>query len=188
MLKKFREEISQGLTPTTWWKHEDFATAKDASIELKNLFDGKAAFATPKPTRLVERILQIATLPGDLVMDSFAGSGTTGHAVIKLNHSHPDEAPRRFILAEINPKIARDITGERVRRVAQGYTNTKGDKIPGEDMLHIVLIDEPVSSALEPMPGFHFCYDMQGWVVGFDVEEASERIDDPRTIEVSFGE
>jgi site-specific DNA-methyltransferase (adenine-specific)/adenine-specific DNA-methyltransferase len=129
MLKKYRDELLQGLTPTTWWKHEDFATAKDASIELKNIFGGEATFGTPKPTRLLERILQIATSPGDLVLDSFGGSGTTAHAVLKLNQAVADKAPRRFILVEMDVKIARQVTAERVRRVAGGYTNPKGGSV-----------------------------------------------------------
>lgn len=131
MLKKYRDELSQGLTPTTWWKHEEFSTAKEASLELKSIFGGEAAFATPKPVRLLERLLQIATNPGDLVLDSFAGSGTTGHAVLKLNHAAPTAGARRFILVEIEPKIAREVTTERVRRVAYGYTNAKGEQVEG---------------------------------------------------------
>ncbi len=113
MLKNYRDELSQGLTPTTWWKHEDFGTAKDASIELKAIFGGMATFSTPKPTRLLERILQVATGPGDLILDSFAGSGTTGHSVLHLNKA--DGSNRRFILVEMDPKIAREITAERVK-------------------------------------------------------------------------
>jgi site-specific DNA-methyltransferase (adenine-specific)/adenine-specific DNA-methyltransferase len=64
-------------------------------------------------------------------MDSFAGSGTTGHAVLKLNAAAPDQTPRRFILVEIDEKIARDVTAQRVRRVAQGYTNAKGETVTG---------------------------------------------------------
>jgi site-specific DNA-methyltransferase (adenine-specific)/adenine-specific DNA-methyltransferase len=64
-------------------------------------------------------------------MDTFAGSGTTGHAVLKLNAAQPDQPPRRFILAEIDPKIAQPITAERVKRVARGYTNAKGEQVPG---------------------------------------------------------
>ncbi|MGI8438043.1 MAG: site-specific DNA-methyltransferase [Chthoniobacterales bacterium] len=124
MLKKYRDELAQGLTPTTWWRHEDFGTAKDASIELKAIFDGEAAFATPKPTRLVRRILQIATEPGDLILDSFAGSGTTGHAVLALNKE--DGGDRRFILCEMEAKIASAVASERLRRVISGY-----GKIPG---------------------------------------------------------
>ena len=129
MLKKYREELIQGLTPTTWWKHEDFATAKDASIELKALFGGQAAFATPKPVRLLDRILQIASGPNDLILDSFAGSGTTGHAVLGLNKQ--DGGHRRCILVEMDETIAKDITAERVKRVAEGYTNAKGAKVEG---------------------------------------------------------
>jgi adenine-specific DNA-methyltransferase len=131
MLKKYRDELSQGLTPTTWWKHEDFATAKDASIELKNIFSGDAAFATPKPTRLLERVFQIATNPGDLILDSFGGSGTTGHAVLKINQAASNKKPRRFIMVEMEPKIAREVTVERVRRVAQGYSKANGEKVEG---------------------------------------------------------
>ena len=130
MLKNYRDELSRGLTPTTWWKHEDFGTAKDGSIELKEIFGGKAAFSTPKPTRL-ERILQIATQPGDLILDSFAGSGTTGHAVLKLNSLSPDRKPRQFILVEAEPDVAREVTAERIRRVAEGYEDAKGERVVG---------------------------------------------------------
>ena len=86
-------------------------------------------FATPKPTRLLERIFQIATNPGDLVLDSFAGSGTTGHAVMQLNKE--DGGNRRFILVEIDSKIAREVTAERLRRVGEGYENGGGKSVEG---------------------------------------------------------
>jgi site-specific DNA-methyltransferase (adenine-specific)/adenine-specific DNA-methyltransferase len=81
-------------------------------------------FITPKPTRLIERIFQIATNPGDLILDSFAGSGTTGHAVLKMNQQ--DGGNRRFILVEMEPRIARDITAERLKRVIVGYGDVPG--------------------------------------------------------------
>jgi len=77
----------------------------------------------------VERILQIATSADDLILDSFAGSGTTGQAVLQVNKRNHEK--RRFILVEIEPDIARNITSERVRRVAQGYTNIGGDAVEG---------------------------------------------------------
>lgn len=64
-----------------------------------------------------------------MVLDSFAGSGTTGNAVLGLNKE--DGGKRRFILVEMEPKIARDITAERVRRVATGYKNAKSEKVEG---------------------------------------------------------
>ncbi|TXG79340.1 MAG: site-specific DNA-methyltransferase [Thermomicrobiales bacterium] len=133
-LKRFLSEVKQGVVPQTMWFYGDVGHTQDAKKELLQLVefpDSESVFITPKPTRLIERILQISTSPGDLVLDSFAGSGTTGHAVLKLNRAIAVQEPRRFILVEMEPKIAQDITAERVRRVAQGYKNAKGEKIDG---------------------------------------------------------
>lgn len=109
--------------PSTWWRREDAGDNQEARREFRSTFGGTDVdFATPKPTRLIQRILQIATNPGDLVLDSFAGSGTTGHAVLQLNAAQPDAPPRRFILVEMEPTIASPITGERLRRAIEGYT------------------------------------------------------------------
>jgi adenine-specific DNA-methyltransferase len=153
-----------GMVPWTWWPHEEVGHTDEAKKEIQDLFKTQTAFDTPKPTRLIERILQIATNPGDLVLDSFGGSGTTGHAVLKLNAAQEgsagtparidenggeaakiDEADksvrtplnavplkeRRFILVEMEPEIAPKITAERVKRVAQGYMNAKGEPVFG---------------------------------------------------------
>jgi site-specific DNA-methyltransferase (adenine-specific)/adenine-specific DNA-methyltransferase len=131
-LKKFLSETSKGLTPHTLWEAKEVGTTDSASKTLFSLFAGDAGFnTTPKPPELIERILQIATNPGDLVLDSFAGSGTTGHAVLKMNAAAKDVKPRRFLLVEMDGKIAPEITRERVKRVAEGYTNAKGEKVPG---------------------------------------------------------
>lgn len=133
-LKRFLSEVKQGVVPQTMWFYGDVGHTQDAKKELLQLVefpDSESVFVTPKPTRLIERILQISTSPGDLVLDSFAGSGTTGHAVLKLNRATADQEPRRFILVEMEPKIAREITSERVRRVAQGYKNAKGESVDG---------------------------------------------------------
>lgn len=128
VLRKIYLSEQEGRVPESIWFGEECGTTREASEELKSIFSG-ATFATPKPTRLLERVLQIASSPGDLVLDSFAGSGTTGHAVLKLNQAAPQETPRKFILVEMEPKIAREVTAERVRRVAQGYVNAKGEKV-----------------------------------------------------------
>jgi site-specific DNA-methyltransferase (adenine-specific)/adenine-specific DNA-methyltransferase len=106
--------------------HEEVGHTDEAKKEIQGLFQTQTAFDTPKPTRLLERVLQIATNPGDIVLDSFAGSGTTGHAFLKLNEATPDDPPRRFVMVEMEPDLARNITAERVRRVAEGYTSNKG--------------------------------------------------------------
>ena len=95
---------------------------------LQQIF-GTKSFAYPKPVSLVSSLVQAATRDGDLILDSFAGSGTTAHAVLGLNKG--DGGNRKFILVEMEPNIARDITSERVRRVAQGYTNSKGEQVEG---------------------------------------------------------
>jgi len=98
--------------------------------EIKELFPGdKRPFDFPKPTALIEELLSFTTSGNDLVLDSFAGSGTTGHAVLKLNAA--DGGQRRFILTEMKAGIAENISAERVRRVARGYVNAKGEKVPG---------------------------------------------------------
>ena len=98
--------------------------------EIKEiLHHDKRPFDFPKPTALIEELLSFTTSGDDLVLDSFAGSGTTGHAILKLNRN--DGQKRRFILAEMKEKIAKDITAERVRRVAEGYVNSKGETVQG---------------------------------------------------------
>ena len=95
---------------------------------LQQIF-GTKSFAYPKPVSLVTSLVQAATRDSDLILDSFAGSGTTGHAV--LNSNKQDDGNRRFILAEMESSIARNVTAARVRRVAEGYTNAKGERVEG---------------------------------------------------------
>jgi len=98
--------------------------------EIKDIFpESKRPFDFPKPTALVEELLSYTTSSDDLILDSFGGSGTTGHAVLKLNKA--DGQHRRFILVEMKSSIAQEVTSERVRRVARGYSNPKGEDIPG---------------------------------------------------------
>ncbi|MDP1536137.1 MAG: site-specific DNA-methyltransferase [Burkholderiales bacterium] len=129
-IKRFLSEVKQGVVPQTMWFYKDVGHTQDAKKELLQVIDfadSDSVFITPKPTKLIQRVLEIASNPGDLVLDSFAGSGTTGHAALKLG----DQNARRFILVEMESQIARDVTAERVRRVAQGYTDAKGEKIAG---------------------------------------------------------
>lgn len=107
----------------------DVGQNRQAKAQLNDILKTAHGFDTPKPVGLVERIIQITTGPNDLILDSFAGSATTGHATLNANQA--DEGCRHFILVEIEPKIAREITAERVRRVAEGYTNAKGEKVEG---------------------------------------------------------
>ena len=103
------------------WFYDEAGHNAEAKNELRQLLgDTEAFFITPKPVRLVQRILQTATNSGDLVLNSFAGSGTTGHAVLKQNAE--DDGKRRFILVEMDANIASTITTERLKRTVNGYT------------------------------------------------------------------
>lgn len=117
----------EGFVPWTWWPHDEVGHTDEARKEIQKILDTQTVFDTPKPTRLIERILQIATNPGDLILDSFAGSGTTAHATLCLNNEAGDS--RRFIVVEVDAKIAQTVTRERIRRVAEGHTNAKGEEI-----------------------------------------------------------
>jgi len=147
-LKRFLDEVKEGVTPQTLWLHTEVGHTQEAKKELLSVVEFQTSaevFITPKPTRLIERVMQIATNPGDLILDSFAGSGTTGHAVLRLNTAAPNADARRFILVEIEPDVARTITAERVRRVANGYTNAKGERVEGlGGGFRFCEIDEPL--------------------------------------------
>jgi adenine-specific DNA-methyltransferase len=120
-IKRFLSEVQQGVVPETIWTYTEVGHTQEAKQEIvKILRDAAEVFNTPKPTRLIQRIVQVASNPGDLILDSFVGSGTTGHAVLKQNTE--DGGNRRFILVELDSNIATKITAERLKRAVQGYT------------------------------------------------------------------
>ncbi len=112
---------AEGIVPWTWWPHEETGHTDEARKEIISLLDSQTAFDTPKPTRLIKRILQIATDKDSLILDSFAGSGTTGQAVLTLNKE--DGGKRRFILAEMDKNLCRVATALRLTRCIEGYKN-----------------------------------------------------------------
>ena len=95
---------------------------KQAKKTLLSLFDDKAPFDTPKPARLIEMVIKVACNKNSIILDSFAGSGTTAHAVLNMNRQ--DGGNRRFILIEMMD-YADTITAERVKRVINGYGEGK---------------------------------------------------------------
>ncbi|MBL9113364.1 MAG: hypothetical protein JNJ83_00040 [Verrucomicrobiaceae bacterium] len=123
-LKRFLSEVKDGVVPQTLWFYEDVGHTQEAKQELKEVLNfetSEEVFITPKPTRLLQRVLEIGAKKDSLILDSFAGSGTTAHAVLAANAK--DGGNRRFILVETED-YADTLTAERVRRVIQGYAFT----------------------------------------------------------------
>ncbi|RVZ14414.1 site-specific DNA-methyltransferase [Helicobacter pylori] len=143
--KRFLSEVKQGATPLTIWKYTEVGHTQDAKREIKEIFEGQALFDTPKPEALLKRILEISTQENDIILDFFAGSGTTAHAVMELNAE--DKGNREFILVQIDEEIKEDksaydfcknvlksakpvisdITIERVKRAAQKIIESSKD-------------------------------------------------------------
>lgn len=114
MLKAFLSEVQQGLTPNTWWSHDFAGHNKEATLELKDLFNGGSSFSSPKPTKLIHQQVKLISNKDSVVLDFFAGSGTTAHAVINLNRE--DEGARKFILVEMG-EYFHTVTKPRVLKV-----------------------------------------------------------------------
>ena len=120
--KRFLSEARErGTNISTIWR-DDVGTATDATKELQQMFGRGQSFPTPKPTDLLSKIVRIATDENDIVLDSFAGSGTTAQAVLAVNQE--DGSNRKFILVECED-YADTITAERVRRVINGVPNAR---------------------------------------------------------------
>ena len=121
-IKRYLNEVKQGRTPQTLWFYDEVGHTQDAKKTLLEMgmlgSDEKTNTITPKPVALVERVLELASESESLILDSFAGSGTTAHAVIKANAK--DGGTRKFILVEGEP-YADTLTAERVRRAIKGY-------------------------------------------------------------------
>jgi adenine-specific DNA-methyltransferase len=110
-LKRFLTEVSDSVPATTWWDYSNFGHNDEAKREAKTLAGDENVFSTPKPERLVKSILQLATAEGDLVMDSFAGSGTTGAVAHKMR--------RRWIMVELGDHCETHIV-TRLQKVIKG--------------------------------------------------------------------
>jgi len=110
-VKNFLKE-AKGISAWTWWPNSDVGHNQEAKKEINRLFGANDAFDTPKPERLLKRVFEIATNPGDLALDSFAGSGTTGAVAHKMG--------RRWIMVELGehchthiiPRLKKVIDGE----------------------------------------------------------------------------
>lgn len=133
-IKRFLSEVKQGTACQTIWKYSDVGHSQDAKKEVKDLFPECAVFDTPKPTRLIKRILQVATDKNDIALDFFSGSATTADAVMQMNAE--DGGNRQFILVQLPEpcgekseaakagyRTIAEISKERIRRAGKKILN-----------------------------------------------------------------
>jgi len=137
--KTYLAEVGKRMPLWTFWRYEDFGSTRQSNQELSEIL-GKGVFQNPKPTKLIKIIIDSVMGKDGTVLDFFAGSGTTGHAILGLNND--DNGKRRFILctndeeidnngSKIKHKICTDVCYPRVEKVINGYKNSKGEKVSG---------------------------------------------------------
>ena len=144
-IKRFLSEVKDGRVPQTLWFYDEVGHTQDAKKELLRILNFASSddvFVTPKPTALIERILELGAGEDAIVLDSFAGSGTTAQAVLAQNAK--DGGNRKFILVECEA-YADSLTAERVRRVIQGYpyTGSQREELFSEKLTMRSLLDAP---------------------------------------------
>jgi adenine-specific DNA-methyltransferase len=103
-MKRFLSEVQDGVVPSTWWPFADFGHNNEGSKEVNDLFGKKKIFTFPKPTRLLMEIIRIGSSSDDIIMDFFAGSGSTAHAIFKLCAETGEN--RKFILVQVPEPVA----------------------------------------------------------------------------------
>ncbi len=139
--------------PTTLWDFKDVNSERGTEVFIKYLGFKKEDFPNPKPVGTIRRIVQIATADDDIILDSFAGSGTTAHAVLNMNKV--DGGHRKFILVEMMD-YADSITAERVKRVIRGYGKGKnavegtGGNFSFYDLGEPLLVGDCLNEAVAP--------------------------------------
>ena len=142
MVKKFLTDVRGGITPETWWSRDFADDNKIAKYESKDIYMGDS-FDTPKPERLLQRIIHLATNPGDLVLDSFAGSGTTGAVAHKMG--------RRWIMVELGehchthiiPRLHKVIDGEDLGGISKAVNWQGGGGFRYYKLAPSLIVDDP---------------------------------------------
>jgi adenine-specific DNA-methyltransferase len=137
-VKRFLSELKDGMVPSTWWSFNDFGHNDEGQKETSELL-GKKIFSTPKPTRLIRKIISLASSESDIVLDFFAGSSSTAHSAIELNVQ--DGMTRKFIMVQLPEscdensdayesgyKTIADIGKERIRRVIKKIKSEQDEK------------------------------------------------------------
>lgn len=158
-LKKYRSEVMSGMISNSILTTQEVGSTQ-AATEMLGRIMGSGAFNSPKAVGLIKRLLVLSTNPNAIVLDSFAGSGTTAHAVLALNKEGGGN--RKFILVECED-YADKITAERVRRVIKGVPKEKDENLKnglGGSFTYCTLGDE---ISIENMLNGKNCQTMKLW-------------------------
>lgn len=132
VIKRYLNEVQRGVVPRTWWPASEVGSNQEAKRDhLRRLFPDAEPFSTPKPERLLERIIHIGSNPGDVVLDVFGGSGTTAAVAQKMG--------RRWVTCELLESTFTTFTRPRLEKVVNdqdpgGITRTKGERIAADDV------------------------------------------------------
>ncbi|EHM89490.1 hypothetical protein HMPREF0045_00155 [Actinomyces graevenitzii C83] len=127
VIKRYLNEVQGGVVPRTWWPASEVGSNQEAKRDhLRRLFPDSEPFSTPKPERLLERIIHIGSNPGDIVLDVFGGSGTTAAVAQKMG--------RRWVTCELLESTFTTFTRPRLEKVVNdedpgGITRTKGERV-----------------------------------------------------------
>lgn len=140
-IKRFLSEVRDGSVPVTIWFRDEVGDNEKAKKEVNVILkDTNLTFETPKPVNLIKKILRLATEEDSLILDSFAGSGTTGQAVLELNKE--DGGSRKFILVELEKEIAKSVIATRLKKVVNGYNEGFYPKGTGQGFRYLDLNGE----------------------------------------------
>ena len=167
-LKRYLSEVQQGIVPPTWWTFEDCGHNDEAQKETSTLL-GQKVFSTPKPIRLIRRMLTIGAPSDAIVLDFFAGSGSTAHAVLEANTS--DDGNRRYIVVQLpehlsiensdqrsaaqfcqslgKPQNIAELTKERLRRAA-AKVKVENPMFAGDTGFRVFKLDNSNIRAWDP--------------------------------------
>ena len=144
--KKFWSERDEGMVAWTWWPHDEAGENRGATKEIKDLFDGEVVFTAPKPTKLIEKILELVpAADGDTVLDFFAGSGTTADAVMRWNSAKKtkwnyiavqvaEACDPKSVAAKMGYSTIADVGRERIRRAGKKVVEDAGLTADGLDV------------------------------------------------------
>src|SRR5690554_10775 len=146
-IKRFLSEVKQGITPMTIWPYDEVGHSQEATQEVRAL--GVTGFDSPKPVRLLRRVIEIMGAKDGIVLDFFAGSGTTAHAVMKQNAE--DGGTRRYILVQLDEPI--EPTNQR-QKIAAAFCDEIGKPRNVAELMKERL-RRAAQKVREEHPGYH---------------------------------